>query len=96
MFLNKLVLAVALFFLLERITRKPPAWIALIASASFAIFFIHPILILVLSLTKAFPIFGNVWADLALASGLIVVVALVIAVIAKRIFGDRSRYLLGY
>ncbi len=96
MFLNKLLFALALFFLLERFGKAPSALTKLIASTSFAIFFIHPILIKVLICTNSFPITGQSWIDLALASGFIVTVAILLAVIVKAIFGHRSRYLLGY
>ncbi len=96
MFLNKLLFALALFFLLERFGKAPSSPTKLIASTSFAIFFIHPIPIMVFIKTKSFPITGQARIDLELASGFIVTVAVIIEVIAKRIFGQRSRYLLGY
>ena len=96
MFLNKLLFALALFFVLERYGRTPSRFTRLIADASFAIFFLHPIGIYIIIKTKTFPVIGNPWLDLLLATTLIVGGSLLIALALKKLLGSRSRYILGY
>lgn len=96
MFLNKLLFALALFFVLERYCGQPSRFTRLIADASFAIFFLHPIGIYIIIKTKSFPVIGNPWLDLVLATVLIVGGSLVIATGLKRLVGRYSRYALGY
>lgn len=96
MFLNKLLFALALFFALERYTGQPSRFTRLIADASFAIFFLHPIGIYIIIKTKSFPVIGNPWLDLILATFLIVGGSLAIAVALKRLIGRYSRFVLGY
>jgi surface polysaccharide O-acyltransferase-like enzyme len=68
----------------------------LIADASFAIFFLHPIGIYIIIKTKPFPVIGNPWLDLILASTTVIGGSLLVAISLKRLIGRRSRYILGY
>ncbi|MEP0942289.1 MAG: acyltransferase [Rhizobiaceae bacterium] len=96
MFLNKSLMALALFFLLERFAGPASRMTRLMADASFAIFFLHPIGIYLIIKTKSFPVLGNPWLDLLLATAIIVGVSLLIAIALKKMMGQRSRFVLGY
>lgn len=96
MLLQKLFLTIAIYATLERCSVLHSQSLLLVSEASFAIFFLHPIVLILLGWVHATHLTGWPWVDLVLVSMETVMICVAIAVTARRFLSHRSRLLLGY
>lgn len=96
MLIHKTLLTVVLFCVLERWLDFNAPIISLISSASFALFFLHPGFLILLSEFGYRPLFGGGWLDLIVVTIFVCGLCLGIALGIKALLGKRSRYVLGY
>jgi peptidoglycan/LPS O-acetylase OafA/YrhL len=71
--------------------------LSFVAEHSFGLFFVHGVVIAILMRLPAplSPHIGEPMADLAVYSGVVIVISLAIVVIAKYVTGKYSRYIIG-
>jgi hypothetical protein len=98
MLLQKVFLCVFFMVLLDKFENVNSRFLHLIASTSFAVFFIHPFLIFIINnLLRYYSFSSNhhliFWLVLVFS---IFFIAINIALLLRKIFHKRSRYLIGY
>jgi len=98
MYLQKVAMAVFFMVWLSRFEGFNNKVINTLASTSFAIFFIHPYLMFVLGALKSRILLGSSGGAGAfiMIFCLLVVTSVVIAAIARKVLGNKSKYLIGY
>ncbi|WP_062569213.1 MULTISPECIES: acyltransferase [Pseudoalteromonas] len=97
MFLQKLLLAFFFFLLLEKYS-KSNLFFDTLASTSFAVFFIHPYLIFIFRNLKL-PTPDTAlfqWLYFIALSIMFVLLSMLLALCAKKLLNDKSKYLIGY
>lgn len=97
MYIQKVLLSFFLFFLLEKYSISN-LFFNNLASTSFAVFFIHPYLIFIFRNLKL-PTPNAVlfqWVYFIVLSFTFLVVSMLIALIAKKLLNDKSKYIIGY
>lgn len=95
---HTLMLCMALFSWLHRHKTVSPASVSLLASASFAVYFLHPFFLTWLGPVVAEQNWPDwlVWLLLPLFTALVMAVCVEIARCLRHYLGDKSRYLVGY
>lgn len=96
MVLQKLALSLALIALFARFRTQPNRLVKLVADTSFAIFFIHPFVLRLISGTGFFELTHMQWFDLTIATTVVVAICILIAVGLKALLKSVSKYVIGY
>ena len=96
MLVQKLTMTLALFAVFERMSTMKPRVLELISSTSFAIFFLHPIALIMLRKAGLSNLFKSPPLDLLLITISAVILCIFAAVAAKSVLGWRSRMVVGY
>jgi hypothetical protein len=95
-YVQKILLCLTLMVWLNKFDNIKLKSTSILASTSFAIFFLHPVFILIIP--KLFPQFleADSWWLWAGISTFVIIFCMSAALITKKIFGRYSRYLIGY
>lgn len=96
MLLQKLLLTVAILALLERVSGWRSRGLEYLAETSFAIFFLHPIGLILIQRAQLGTPFGTPWVDLWATAAMAVAFSVAIAAMGKRALGRKSRLVMGY
>ena len=94
--LQKLLLSLAFFAILERVSDLRSNTLTMISNTSFAIFFLHVIVLIVLAKLGITTLTNSAWLNVCLMSAIAVALSVGCAVLVKKIFGAKSRMLIGY
>ena len=96
MVIQKMLVSIALLSCFSRLSGKPNFIVELVSETSFAIFFIHPFVIMLMGKTDVFRITGAPWLDLVAAESAIIFICVAIALVSRLVLKKYSRYVVGY
>lgn len=94
--LQKLALSLGLIGFFATFSSPPSRIVRVIAETSFAIFFLHPFVLKLLSGQAFFRVTHVPWVDLAIATAAIVASCALVALTLRAILRDKSKYFIGY
>lgn len=96
MVIQKMLVSIALLSCFSRLSGKPNFIVELVSETSFAIFFIHPFVIMFMGDTDVFRITGAPWLDFVAAVSVIVFICVATALVWRLLLKKYSRYVVGY
>lgn len=92
--LEKMIQVLGVYLLFDKYSKKDYKFISLLASTSFAIYFLHPIVIFVIKRIASSDWIGFIYWNLL--SLFVIAVCILGALIVKKILGHKSRYVIGW
>jgi hypothetical protein len=96
MVFQKLLLAFALAGLFAKLPSPPGRIVRVVADTSFAIFFLHPVVLWIIGGTAVLQLTHIPWIDLAIAVSAIVTLCALIALALRMVLKAKSKYITGY
>jgi hypothetical protein len=93
--LQKTLLIIFIISILLRFLNRPSPIFSFIASISFPLFFIHPWVLSALSFFELNNFVNHGFTNFVVVSIMVICISIGLAVSAKKVFGERSRFVIG-